>query len=106
MAFSANGDRLYLINRRPPSLQIFDTSLGPSGFPQNKRIAATDICREASTLTVMDAGDGERAYVTCFQDGEIYVVDPRGLSPGRGHHQCRARTVRGRRGADVARRST
>jgi DNA-binding beta-propeller fold protein YncE len=29
---------------------------------------------------VFDAGDGERAYVTCFQDGQIYVVDPRGLT--------------------------
>ena len=31
----------------------------------------------------MDAGDGDRAYVTCFQDGQIYVVDPRGLRPSR-----------------------
>jgi YVTN family beta-propeller protein len=28
----------------------------------------------------MDSGDGDRAYVTCFQDGQLYVVDPRGLS--------------------------
>jgi YVTN family beta-propeller protein len=27
----------------------------------------------------MDSGDGERVYVTCFQDGQLYVVDPRGL---------------------------
>jgi YVTN family beta-propeller protein len=80
MAFSASGDRLYLINRRPPSLQIYDTSLGPTGFPKNDGIAATDLCREASTLAVMDTGDGERVYVSCFQDGEIYVIDPRGLS--------------------------
>jgi DNA-binding beta-propeller fold protein YncE len=80
MAFSANGDRLYLVNRRPPSLQVFDTSLGPTGFPNNKGIAATDLCRDASTLAVMDAGDGDRAYVSCFSDGEIYVVDPRGQS--------------------------
>ena len=79
LAFSATGDRMYLVNRRPPSLQIFDTSLGPTGFPRNKGIGATDICRQASTLSVMDAGDGERVYVTCFQDGELYVVDPRGL---------------------------
>ena len=78
MAFSANGDRLYLVNRRPPSLQVFDTSLGPTGFPKNKGIAATDLCRDASTLAVMDAGAGDRAYVSCFSDGELYVVDPRG----------------------------
>ncbi|MBV8762285.1 MAG: hypothetical protein JO257_33650 [Deltaproteobacteria bacterium] len=80
MAFSASGDRMYLINRRPPSLQVYDTSLDAGGAPRNKGIAATDLCRQASTLTVMDAGDGDRVYVTCFQDGEIYVVDPRGMS--------------------------
>lgn len=80
LTFSANGDRMYLINRRPPSLQIFDTSAGPTGFPKNEGIAATDICRGSSTLAVMDTGDGDRAYVTCFQDGQVYVVDPRGLS--------------------------
>jgi DNA-binding beta-propeller fold protein YncE len=80
LAFSSSGDRLYLVNRRPPSLQIFDTSLGPTGFPKNVGIAATDVCRQASTLAVMDTGDGERAYVTCFQDGELYVIDPRGLA--------------------------
>lgn len=79
LTFSADGNRMYLINRRPPSLQIFDTSLGPTGFPRNQGIGATDICRQASTLTVMDVGDGERAYVSCFQDGQLYVVDPRGI---------------------------
>lgn len=79
MAFSASGERLYVVNRRPPSLQVYDTSIGPTGFPRNIGIGATDICRQASTLFVMDAGDGERAYVTCFQDGQLYVVDPRGL---------------------------
>ncbi|HEY5951398.1 MAG TPA: hypothetical protein VIV40_38155 [Kofleriaceae bacterium] len=79
VTFSSSGDRMYLINRKPPSLQVYDTSLGPTGFPKNQGIGATDICRQASTLTVMDTGDGERAYVTCFQDGQLYVVDPRGF---------------------------
>jgi YVTN family beta-propeller protein len=78
MTFSPTGDRLYLVNRRPPSLQIFDTSIGPTGFPKNEAAGATDICRNASTVAVADTGDGERAYVTCFQDGQIYVIDPAG----------------------------
>jgi len=78
MAFSPGGDRLYLVNRKPPSLQIFDTSIGPTGVPRNELAGAVDMCRQASTVTVVDSGDGERAYVTCFQDGQIYVVDPRG----------------------------
>jgi len=80
LVFSPGGDRLYILNRRPPTLQIYDTSLNDAGFPRNTGLGATDICRQASTLTVLDAGDGERAYVTCFQDGQIYVVDPRGQS--------------------------
>jgi YVTN family beta-propeller protein len=80
MQFAPTGDRLFVVNRRPPSLQIFDTTLGPDGVPRNEATGASDICRQASTLTVFDPGDGERAYVTCFQDGEVYVVDPRGTS--------------------------
>lgn len=77
IAFSPTGDRLYLVNRRPPSLQVLDTSLDETGVPANRPFGTTDICRQASTVTVADSGDGERAYVTCFQDGQIYVVDPR-----------------------------
>jgi DNA-binding beta-propeller fold protein YncE len=78
MTFSATGDRMYLINRNPPSLQVYDTSLTPSGFPANRGISSTDICRQASTLTALDSGDGERVYITCFSTGEVYIVDPSG----------------------------
>ena len=80
MKFSADGNRLYLVNRDPASLQIWDTSIGPTGYPNNTGTGSSDICREASTLAVVDGGDGDRVYVTCFQDGQLYVVDPRGLS--------------------------
>lgn len=79
MAFSPSGERMYLVNRRPPSLQVIDTSLDEGGFPRNKFVGNTDICRQASTLALIDAGAGERAYMTCFQDGDIYVVDPTGV---------------------------
>lgn len=77
MAFSPSGDRLYLVNRRPPALHIIDTSASPTGFPKNDLIGAADICRQGSTVAVADSGDGERAYVTCFQDGQLYVINPR-----------------------------
>ncbi len=80
MTFSPTGNRLYLVNRRPPSLQIFDTSLDSTGFPANRFVGVADICRQASTVAVADTGDGERAYVTCFQDGQLYIVDPNGLA--------------------------
>lgn len=73
-------DLLYVVNRSPPSVQIFDTSIGPDGLPLNRPTGASDICLEASTLAVVDTAIGERAYITCFQDGTVYVVDPRGHS--------------------------
>lgn len=78
--FSPSGNLLYIVNRSPPSVQIYDTSLGPTGLPRNVAVGASDICRQGSAMTAFDAGDGERAYITCFQDGQIYVVDPRGQS--------------------------
>lgn len=80
MQFSPTGDRLYIANRNPPTLQVYDTSLGPNGVPRNAATGASDICREASGIAVFDPGTGERVYVTCFQGGQIYVVDPSGQS--------------------------
>jgi DNA-binding beta-propeller fold protein YncE len=80
LQFSPTGDRMYVANRNPPTLQVYDTSLSPGGVPRNAPTGASDICRETSSLAVLDAGAGERSYVTCFQDGQIYVVDPSGQS--------------------------
>ena len=55
IAFSSSGDRLYLVNRLPPSVQIFDTSTTPSGVPRNVALGASDVCRQASTLAVADS---------------------------------------------------
>jgi DNA-binding beta-propeller fold protein YncE len=80
LQFSPTGERLYVVNRNPPSLVIYDTSFAPTGVPRNLPTGASDICRQASTVAVLGAGEAERAYVTCFQDGQLYVVDPRGQS--------------------------
>jgi 6-phosphogluconolactonase (cycloisomerase 2 family) len=77
LAFGSGGDRMYLINRYPPTLQIYDTSLSPQGTPKNEGLAAVDICRQASRLVLTDTGDGDRVYVACFDAGQIYAIDPR-----------------------------
>lgn len=79
LAFGAGGDRAYLIARNPPTLQVYDTSRDAQGEPRNELLAATDICRQASTVVVGDLGGttGERAFVSCFQSGELYVLDGR-----------------------------
>ena len=77
LVFRGGGDRAYFINRAPPALQRYDTSLGPTGVPLNRVVASTDICRHATGVAVADPGDGERAYVSCYSDGRLAVVDAR-----------------------------
>ncbi len=78
ITFSPDSSRMYLINRDPPSLQIFNTAIDEQGTPANVAIGAADLCREANLLQDVDSGDGDRIYVTCFQDGVIDVLDPNG----------------------------
>lgn len=75
-AFTDGGTRLLLVNRKPPSLQVYDTSLDQTGFPANRFVSGTDLCANASNLALGDVGDGARAFITCFNDGEVYVIDP------------------------------
>src|SRR5262249_11261976 len=101
LQFSPDGQQMFLVNRRPPSLQVYDTSLNSTGVPRNTLTGATDICRQASMTTVLGTGDNERAYVTCFTDGEVYIVDPRGqadvediISVGRGPYAIAAASLK------------
>lgn len=79
IAFGAGGDRAYLIVRDPPTVQQYDTSLNAQGAPRNELLAATDICRQGSSIVVGDLGGavGERVFVACYQSGELYVLDGR-----------------------------
>jgi DNA-binding beta-propeller fold protein YncE len=78
VVFGQGGDRGYFLNREPPSVAVVDSSLDATGFPRNEVIGATDVCREGSGLAVADVGEGERVFVTCYQSGDLYVIDPRG----------------------------
>lgn len=78
--FSPSGDRLYIVNRSPPSLQVYDTSIGTTGTPRNELLGSSDLCRAGSTAAVFGDGADERVYVSCFQDGQLYVVNPFGQS--------------------------
>ena len=92
IAFSPDGTRAYIINRAPPMLHIIDTSLNEQGVPKNELAAGVEICTEASTLTVADPGQGERVYVACFRNGQVWTVNPAGAvveaitDVGRGPH--------------------
>lgn len=90
LKFSDDGNRMYLVTRTPPVIQLYDTSPSPvSGFPTNELVGTSDICRNGSTVSVLDfdklgvsLGEpiNERAYLTCFDDGQVYVIDPNGTT--------------------------
>lgn len=92
IAFSATGERAYVVNRNPPMLHIVDTSMDEAGLPENELMTGVEICTQASNLAVADFGRGERVYVACFNQGQVWSVDPRGavvdaiIDVGRGPH--------------------
>jgi DNA-binding beta-propeller fold protein YncE len=92
IVFSEDGNRAHIVNRDPPMLLTIDTSLGADGFPKNELASSVEICAQASLVALADVGRGERAYVACFRDSQVWVVDPHGMvvdeiiSVGRGAH--------------------
>jgi len=78
IAFSADGQRAYIVNRAPPMLHIVDTSMDVLGVPRNEFVAGVEVCPEASNLAIADVGAGERIFVACFRNGQVWSIDPRG----------------------------
>jgi len=78
IAFGQGGDRAYIVNRDPPLLHVIDTSTGSDGSPVNRFVGGVELCTGAANLTVLDAGRGERVYVSCFRSGQVWAIDPVG----------------------------
>ncbi len=76
IAFSGDGSRAFVVNRRPPTMITVDTTLDDAGRPRNEVLNATELCAQASLMAVTNSGDGERVYVSCFRDGQVWVIDP------------------------------
>jgi len=102
IAFGSGGDRAYIVNREPPLLHIIDTSSGADGKPVNRFLGGVELCAEAANLTVLDAGRGDRVYVSCFRDGEVWAIDPVGrtvesvINVGRGPNSLLGLPSRGK----------
>ena len=80
LAFSTDGNRLYLVSRTPSSLKVFDTSIDATGAPRNALIGVMEICDQPATLELADFGRGLRVVVPCFLTGQVWVVDPATLT--------------------------
>lgn len=95
ITFNASGDRAFIVNRDPPMLLVVDTSIDTDGRPRNELVNGIEICPQAANVVVGDPGGGERAYVSCFRDGQVWVIDPISadvesiVNVGRGPHSMR-----------------
>lgn len=85
--FSADGERVYVLHRNdpatassPPALAVMDRTRLPDGSVINTPTGFVEVCSGPTGMLRHDAGRGERIYVTCYDDGIIYVIDPVGLS--------------------------
>lgn len=76
LAFSPDGNSGYIVNRNPPALYTFDTSLDASGAPKNLQTGTVELCDQVANLSVTDFGEGLRIVMPCFTTGQLLVVDP------------------------------
>jgi DNA-binding beta-propeller fold protein YncE len=76
LVFSPDGDRAFIVSRSPPSLELYDTSIGPTGAPRNEWIGAIELCEQAANVALADFGSGPRVAVPCFLNGQAWIVDP------------------------------
>jgi YVTN family beta-propeller protein len=60
----------------PPALVVLDRARLADGTVPNTPLAVLPICNGPTDMHLHDAGRGIRIYVTCYDDGQIYVVDP------------------------------
>ncbi len=76
ITFTPDGDRAFVVNRTPPELLVFDTSLTASGAPRNELLGQLTLCEQPVQVAVADFGAGLRAYVPCFASGRVGVTRP------------------------------
>jgi YVTN family beta-propeller protein len=81
-----DGTRAFVLHRNdadtsanPAALVVLDRHPLADGSPANTPIDVLEVCGGPTAMEMWDAGRGKRIYVTCYDDGLIYVVDPNAL---------------------------
>ena len=64
------------IPSNPAALAVLDRTLRADGTVANTPIAFLQVCSGPTAMRMQPTGRGDRLYVTCYDDGLIYVVDP------------------------------
>jgi hypothetical protein len=83
IVFSSDGKRAFVLHRNdtdtmsnPAAIAVLDRRPLSDGTPANQPITVMQVCNGPSTMQMMDVGRGERLFVTCYDDGWVYVIDP------------------------------
>ena len=82
---SPDGNQAYVLHRNTPessastdpaALVVLDRRPDQNGEPANTPSAILEVCSGATHMQFHDAGRGSLLYITCFEGGQILVVDP------------------------------
>ncbi len=77
MAFSRDGNALYVTQVNPGGLLYIDTSLNDDGEVRNETVASVEICAEPQALELFEDDGEEFAAVSCYKPAEIFIVELR-----------------------------
>jgi DNA-binding beta-propeller fold protein YncE len=61
----------------PSALVVLDRRPDERGQPLNTPTNIVEVCTGPTSMVQHDAGRGQRFFITCFEGGQIYVVDPK-----------------------------
>ena len=84
--FSADRPEAYVLHRNdaeaptnPSAIVVLDRHLLADGTPSNTPVDILEVCGGPTAMQMHKSGRGNRIYVTCYDDGLIYVVNPDAL---------------------------
>lgn len=75
IAFSADGDRLYVVQSSPGALLRVDTSVDERGATRDVTTGIVELCFRPSDMIAFSDGGIDMAAVSCSSTGAIFVVD-------------------------------
>jgi len=67
------------VSANPAALVVLDRHIQTDGTPANTPVDVLEVCGGPTAMQMYDAGRGNRIYITCYDDGQIYVVDPKAM---------------------------
>jgi DNA-binding beta-propeller fold protein YncE len=69
-------NRAFVLQRVPPALIGYDIADGTAGLYGNVPTDIIETCQAPTFLQQYGEHENARLYITCFESGQVYVVDP------------------------------